>query len=299
LSELLAQLSSPESVDTLARATKFEESIYRRQGLVTYAADSFMLDVLTDTTERSPTFMLPAFRKRGDNVSPRSWAFVKDPFHPTEEAWRSLLQRPPRGLDWGDEVYRELNAPAGVKANPPKLDNSEIFKFMIGNEVDPSRTDAPDSALVAVASGGQTRRLIDMALKRFGGSYKKTAALAVGAEKADAGTTETFHFPCDLADSPLQLWHHLAVKLVLNTLSTATMVRMDRVIGNAMVWLSPSNKKLIDRGSRLIAQETGSGYEQACIALHEAMDEVEAGRQQGREVPSPVALAIERLQGKS
>jgi N-acetylmuramic acid 6-phosphate etherase len=76
------------------------------------------------------------------------------------------------------------------------------------------------------------------------------------------------------------------------------MVRMDRVIGNAMVWLSPSNKKLVDRGSRLIAQETGYSYEQACIALHKAMDEVETGRRQGCEVPSPVALAIERLQGE-
>jgi len=297
LSGLLAQLSSPESVDTLARATEFEEVIYHRKGLVTYAADSFLLDVLTDTTERSPTFMLPAFRKRGDDLSPRSWAFVKDPFRSTEEAWHSLLQRPPRGLDWPDDVYKELNAPAAVRANPPKLDNSEIYRFMIGNETDPSRTDAPDSALVAVAVSGETGHLTKTALESFGGSYKKTAALTIGTEESETGTDETFHFSCSLADSPLQLWHHLAVKLVLNTLSTATMVRMDRVIGNAMVWLSPSNKKLIDRGSRLIAQETGSSYEQACIALHEAMEEVNAGQQQGREVPSPVALAIERLGG--
>ena len=40
----------------------------------------------------------------------------------------------------------------------------------------------------------------------------------------------------------------MAIKLVLNTLSTATMARMGRVMGNAMVWVSPSNKKLIDRG---------------------------------------------------
>ena len=298
LSELLEQLSSPAMVDTLARATEFEESIYRRRGLVTYAADSFLLDVLTDTTERSPTFMLPPFRKQGDNLSPRSWAFVKDPFRPTEGAWQSLLQRPPRGLDWGSEVYEELNAPAGVRANPPKLDNSEIYKFMIGNEPDPSRTDATDSALVAVAAGGDGSNLANAAIERFGGSYKRTAAMAIGKGKADTSTDETFEFVCDLADSPLQLWHHLAVKLVLNTLSTATMVRMDRVIGNAMVWLSPSNKKLVDRGSRLIAQQTGYSYEQACIALHEAMDEVETRRQQGEEVPSPVALAIKHLQGE-
>lgn len=294
--ELLKQLSSPQVVDALAAATVFEESIYRKHGLVTYAADSFLLDVLTDTTERSPTFMLPAFRREGDNLSPRSWAFVKDPFRPTEEAWRELLQREPRGLDWGREVYEEMNAPAKLMAQPPKLGNAEIHKFMIGNESDPSRTDAPDSALVAIAAGGdKTDRLIRAAIEKFGSQHKKTAALVVGPADAGASTDETFYFPCCLADSPLQLWHHLAVKLILNTLSTATMVRMGRVIGNAMVWLSPSNKKLIDRGSRLIAQQTGCTYERACIALHEAMEEVQSRQQRGDEVPSPVALAIESV----
>jgi len=292
--ELLKQLSSPQAVDALTAATTFEENIYRRGGLVTYAADSFLLDVLTDTTERAPTFMLPAFRREGDNLSPRSWAFVKDPFRPTEEAWRELLQRQPRGLDWGREVYEEMNAPTKLKTQPPKLDNAEIHKFMIGNEPDSSRTDAPDSALVAVDAGNETGRLIQAAIKEFSAPYKKTAALIIGSEDA-AGVDQVFRFPYDPPDSPLQLWHHLAVKLILNTLSTVTMVRMGRVIGNAMVWLSPSNKKLIDRGSRLIAQQTGCTYEQACIALHEAMEEVQSRQQRGDEVPSPVALAIESV----
>jgi len=297
--ELLEELSRSEVIDALARATIFEENIYRQKGLLTYAADSFMLNVLTDTTERSPTFMLPAFRRSGDNLSPRSWAFVKDPFHSTQDAWHALLQREPRGLSWGHEVYEELDAPANLKTQPPRLDNAEIYKFMVGNEPDPSRTDAPDSALVAVAAGGEEEHLIHAALERLGSQYKKKAALVVGSSDTGAATDEAFCFPCHLADSPLQLWHHLAIKLVLNTLSTATMVRMGRVIGNAMVWLSPSNKKLIDRGSRLISQQAGCTYEQACIALHEAIEEVGAAQRLGREVPSPVALAIERLTGKS
>ena len=296
--ELLEQLCRPEAIDALTRATIYEESIYRQKGLLTYAADSFLLDVLTDTTERSPTFMLPAFRRTGDNLSPRSWAFVKDPFRNTQDAWHALLQREPRGLTWGREVYEELNAPANLKVQPPKLDSVEIYKFMVGNEPDSSRTDASDSALVAVAAGDEAEHLTRAALERCGSQYKKTAALVFGSTDACPATDEVFRFPCRLADSPLQLWHHLAVKLILNTLSTATMVRMDRVIGNAMVWLSPSNKKLIDRGSRLISQQAGCTYEQACIALHEAIEEVTAAQRQGREVPSPVALAIERLIGK-
>jgi len=295
LSELLEQLSSPQAVDMLARATEFEEGIYRKRGLVTYMADEFILDVLTDTTERSPTFMLPPFRKSGDNFSPCSWAFVKDPFRTTEEAWHSLLQRDPRGLNWGREVYEQLNVPANLRAAPPRLDNTEIHKFMVGNEPDASRTDAPDSALIAISAGDETPRLTGAALSRFGSQYRRTAAIVVGPPDAAVAADVTFEFPCSLEDSPLQLWHHLAVKLVLNTLSTATMVRMGRVIGNAMVWVSPSNKKLIDRGSRLIAQQTGCMYERACIALHEAMEKVESERRRGKEVISPVALAIEAL----
>jgi N-acetylmuramic acid 6-phosphate etherase len=295
LCDLLEQLSSNEAVEMLAAAAAFEEDIYSRQGLVTYFADEFLLDVLTDTTERSPTFMLPAFRKKDNNLSPRSWAFVKDPFRSTKEVWHELLGREPRGLEWGRNIYEKMNAPENLLARPPKLDNAEIYKFMIGNEPDPSRSDAVDSALIVVGVGNEDH-LIRAALEKFGPQYKKTAAIIVGPADTAGAADKTFHFPCTLADSPLRLWHHLAVKLILNTLSTATMVRMDRVIGNAMVWLSPSNKKLIDRGCRLIAQQTGSSYERACIALHEAMEEVTSGQRQGKEVPSPVALAIEKIQ---
>ena len=298
LTELIERLSGSEAVNMITRATKFEEYIYRNGGLVTYMADSLLLDVLTDTTERSPTFMIPPFRQNGDTLSPNSWAFVKDPFRTTEQAWHALLQRKPRGLNWQRRIYEQLKAPASLQTQPPKLDNSEIYKFMIGNEPDPSRMDAPDSALVVITAEGETDILTQTALQKFGSQYNKTAALFVGLGNAASPTEEKFRFPCSLTDSPLQLWHHLAVKLILNTLSTATMVRMDRVIGNAMVWLSPSNKKLIDRGSRLISQQTQCGYEQACIALHEAIEEVESGQRQGKEVPSPVALAIDMIGDK-
>jgi len=293
--DLLKQLSHTTSVDTMARATEFEEDIYRRGGLITYMADSSLLDVLTDTTERSPTFMVPPFCKHGDECSPQSWAFVKNPFHSTQDAWWDMLQREPRGLKWGPKVYKQLNAPSVLQDKLPSLSNTEIYKFRIGNEPNPSRTDAPDSAMVVIAAEDEVDYLIRAALDTFGSQYKKTAAIIIGPSTATSSTNESFQFKLDLSDSPLQLWNHLAVKLVLNTISTATMVRMGRVIGNAMVWLSPSNKKLIDRGSRLISQQTGCSYKQACITLHQTMEEVESRSQQADEVPSPVALAIERI----
>ena len=292
---LLTELSNPETVDAMALLTEFEENIYRRHGLITYMADSAMLDVLTDTTERSPTFMIPAFRKQADSQSPQSWAFVKNPFLPTQEAWQEMLQREPRGLEWESDVYKQLNAPSALQARPPSLGNIEIYKFRIGNEPEPSRIDAPDSALVMIAIGDETGHLMHTSLKQFGSGYKRTAAIMIGPPNAEVKTDELFQFPCELPNSPLQLWHHLAVKLVLNTISTATMARMGRVVGNAMIWLSPSNKKLIDRGSRLISQLTGCSYEDACIELHKTLEEVELRLQKAEEAPSPVALAIEHI----
>jgi N-acetylmuramic acid 6-phosphate etherase len=289
--DLLRQLSSAEAVDAVVRLVQFEELVYRRRGLVTYLTESALLDVLTDTTERAPTFMLPPFRKSGDTVSPVSWAFVKNPRLPSQEAWRQMLQREPRGLTWDRTIYQQLNAPTALQANPPKLDNSEIYRFQIGNELDPSRTSAPDSALVSINVGGSAVQ----GTPYGGAGYQRTAALTVGMEAASPAVEQHFHVPCDLPASPLRLWEHLAIKLILNTVSTATMVRMGRVVGNAMVWVSPSNKKLIDRGTRLIALSTGHSYEQACEALYEAMEEVARRSQSGQDVPSPVALAIERI----
>ncbi|MDR3227545.1 MAG: N-acetylmuramic acid 6-phosphate etherase [Prevotellaceae bacterium] len=54
-----------------------------------------------------------------------------------------------------------------------------------------------------------------------------------------------------------------AQKLVLNMISTTTMVRLGKVKGNKMFDMQLSNKKLVDRGSRMIAEETGLSYEEA------------------------------------
>jgi N-acetylmuramic acid 6-phosphate etherase len=296
--KLFAQLKKAAVVEALARATEFEAQIYRGPGLITYMTDDFLLDVLTDTTERSPTFMLPPFRKIDDTKSPRSWSFVKDPERETVQAWRHLLAREPRGLNWDGEVYKQLNAPAKLLDNPPRLDNREIYKFRIGREPDPSRTEAAQTALILVRVGPTSADSAEKVFRRYGGAYKKTALWYIGPERPPMPRTpvdEVFTITCDLESSPLYLWHHIAIKLVFNTISTATMALMGRVVGNAMIWLSPSNKKLIDRGSRLIAQLTGVGYDQACISLHEAIEEVDTRSRQGQEVPSPVALAIERL----
>lgn len=58
-----------------------------------------------------------------------------------------------------------------------------------------------------------------------------------------------------------------AQKLVLNMLSTAVMIQLGRVRGNKMVDMQLSNKKLVDRGVRMIMEETGLDPEAASALL--------------------------------
>ncbi len=60
-----------------------------------------------------------------------------------------------------------------------------------------------------------------------------------------------------------------AQKLVLNMISTATMIRLGRVKGNKMVDMQLSNNKLVDRGAKMIVDEIGVTYEQAIEMLIE------------------------------
>lgn len=61
-----------------------------------------------------------------------------------------------------------------------------------------------------------------------------------------------------------------ATKLVLNTLSTATMVRMGKVYGNLMVDLRATSEKLRDRAERIVAAMTGLSRVGARRALRRA-----------------------------
>jgi len=301
MARLVSQLGEPAALDALARFTQFEQDIYEQTGLVTYAADDYLLDVLTDTTERSPTFRLPPYRRSDDDTSARSWSFVKNPSRATRDTWCEVLRRLPRGLEWTIETYRRVDAPMTIQSNPPALDNEQIYLFQIGNEPDRSRSDAEDSASVMIAVGEEVRAFgaadhpFRRAFDQRAGDFRRTAAVCVGPGAADRYAGDVFHVPVDLPPSPIKLWHHLAIKLVLNTISTATMARMGRVLGNWMVHVETSNKKLIDRGTRLIAELADVSYDEACLRLHETIEETEPQHRLTRDAPSPVALALERM----
>lgn len=59
-------------------------------------------------------------------------------------------------------------------------------------------------------------------------------------------------------------------KMILNMITTATMIQLGRVKGNRMVNMQLSNDKLVDRGTRMLIDELGLDYEEAnrLLLLH-------------------------------
>lgn len=67
-----------------------------------------------------------------------------------------------------------------------------------------------------------------------------------------------------------------ATKLVLNMLSTTTMIRLGKVYGNMMVDLQVVNEKLRDRGTRIIRDLTGLDYRESHKYLEAAQGSVKS-----------------------
>lgn len=61
-----------------------------------------------------------------------------------------------------------------------------------------------------------------------------------------------------------------AQKLVCNMITTTAMIGLGRVRGNRMVNMQLSNRKLIDRGTRMLVDELGLPYddEQRLLLIH-------------------------------
>ena len=282
--KLLAGLESPAGRAALAKAIEFEKGVYEKHGRITYLADKCMLDLFTDNTERSPTFMLPPLRSSRDKHLAQSWAFVKNPLHPTTECWNEMMRRHPRCLEFTSEDARSLGMPQRFIDSPPLIKYSDLITYMIGNEPAPERINGYARAAAVVL--------------RVPGESPEFVAAANAFAAAWPEQTE-FGFPFPIADSPLEIWKHLAVKLAFNCLSTGTMAAMGRVAGNWMSWVSISNKKLIDRGIRLLVELGGVSYEEAAQRIFAAEEWVQAQDWTGKEEPCAVQVALARLRRES
>ena len=202
-----------------------ESSHYQKDGIVTYvSSDQLGICILTDTTERSPTFSLPSFEFTPSCHLSLSYLAIKGEEN-SNRAWTSLLGREPRCLDWKDLEFsiskRDLlkfDLSQNTIKRREKLKNH--LKFEIDNKIDDLIFKFNDLEVIW--------------------KLKKT----------------------DL------FFHHMALKLLLNTLSTLIMGILGRYEGNMMTFVRPSNLKLINRSVRYIQnllKESGQDVSEAII----------------------------------
>ena len=313
LAELHARLTSAPLRTALSRLVLAEEQVYRQGGRMSYFADSLGVDVLTDTTERSPTFCTPSFRKWDDTDAAESWAFLFTPAPSTDAAWTRLLRRAPQTVEWVDADLRALlDAEAAERQSNivREIGLRELLRFRIGLDGLPHRPARAGDGVTAVVAPR------DFALLEAGGDFavqlgraREAAALAsivalgpraaldqLGAGAA-ARASDGLVVALETPGTPFLLdpLTRIGVKLLLNALSTCTMVRLGRVLGNRMIWVVPSNLKLIDRSTRYISDLARVPYQDACRTLFEVIDYVEPRRRRGQAYPAPVGVAVMRL----
>jgi hypothetical protein len=356
-----------------------EESVYRAHPKISYFAGRFGIDVLTDTTERSPTYCTPPFRKADDPAAAESWAFLFLPEPETPAAWRHLLQREPRCVEWSAEQARQL-VPADTLPRTVEIlrniSRAELLRFQIGLEGTKHRPLRPGDGAVAIMDGTEPEAFYREQLSAATAVGAATGLIYFGRQLAPVppahepqmpperrsptglnrplisplGTVLDFRtskagckpalrsrplessvdfatgdnspsprgegrgegeqvpamhdqrpsasvsvfVPVPPTDLLLDGVTRVAVKLVMNALSTCTMVRLGRVMGNYMIWVVPSNLKLMDRATRYIERLTGLAYEPANRLLFEVIEYVEPRMKSDRAYPPVVGLAVLR-----
>ncbi len=128
-----------------------------------------------------------------------------------------------------------------------------------------------NDVVVGIAASGRTPYVI-------GGLRKANQkGLVTGCIVCNAGSpvAAEAQFPVEVVTGPefvtgsTRMKAGTAQKLVLNMLSTATMIQLGRVKGNKMVDMQLTNHKLVDRANRMVMQEIGVDKATAAQLLNE------------------------------
>jgi N-acetylmuramic acid 6-phosphate etherase len=237
---IVDRLLETDSVGVLAELVEREASVYEKGSMVLYCAGEHLLDIFADTTERTPTFSVPPLKRStdGDDV-PNPWSAAYDRRASSADAWHAMLGRDPVGLDWDASTYARLGTPS-FATSPPRLGRDEILSYPVGREVEERYR-------------ANTGLALEVEWVRNGAS----AAVRVST------ATQSREIPLDVPAGEIDLFGHIGMKLVFNTLSTATMALLGRVRGNWMTQVAPTNKKLIDRSIRIVADLRSIDYRSA------------------------------------
>jgi N-acetylmuramic acid 6-phosphate etherase len=126
-----------------------------------------------------------------------------------------------------------------------------------------------NDVVVGIAASGRTPYVIG-ALKKCNEEGISTGCVVCNAGSAVATVSK---FPVEVVVGPefvtgsTRLKSGTAQKLVLNMLTTCTFIQLGHVKGNKMVDMQLSNYKLVDRGTRMVMEETGLNEEEAKALL--------------------------------
>lgn len=128
-----------------------------------------------------------------------------------------------------------------------------------------------NDVVVGIAASGRTPYVIG-AMQRCRANGITTGCIVCNAGSAVAAEAD---FPVEVVVGPefvtgsTRMKSGTAQKLVLNMISTSVMIKLGRVKGNKMVDMQLSNLKLVDRGTRMVMDQTGLDFAQAEALLKE------------------------------
>ena len=125
--------------------------------------------------------------------------------------------------------------------------------------------------VIGIAASGRTPYVVG------GIKDARKAGLLTGCVTNNKGTllAEATEYPIEVIVGPevvtgsTRMKSGTSQKLVLNMISTSVMIGLGRVKGNKMVDMQLANNKLLDRGVRMIMDETGVSVELATELLEE------------------------------
>lgn len=134
-----------------------------------------------------------------------------------------------------------------------------------------------NDTLVGIAASGTTPYVIG-ALRKARSEGILTASISCNPDSPMAAEAEIAIEPVvgpEFVTGSTRMKSGTAQKMVLNTITTSTMIKLGRVKGNRMVNMQLTNQKLVDRGTRMIMEELRLDYEQSknLLLLHGSVRE--------------------------
>lgn len=134
-----------------------------------------------------------------------------------------------------------------------------------------------NDTLVGIAASGTTPYVIG-ALRKARSEGILTASISCNPDSPMAAEAEIAIEPVvgpEFVTGSMRMKSGTAQKMVLNMITTSTMIKLGRVKGNRMVNMQLTNQKLVDRGTRMIMEELRLDYEQSknLLLLHGSVRE--------------------------